>query len=272
MLFRKYMINRDLKPVRFVPRSAILSVPHFGGKTNGRHRVTPNGQGGESAMDTVLISAAYLLAGDGKYRLSSCRDKAQAPTLSFTYNKASNLIFLHLDGEFTHSRTGYHPDSNSLELYLDLHSASMLRGVLGNIVASAANPGQSPQLPPWKHGPGCSLPIIVEEYAALARAITITHPLNLVLRPRIPEGFTLYTALTHPRLASGEIAGLAFRLKFWLTEKSIPELELLRKSFCHDYTTRTQPLHATFTFSAEELSLLQCQLGALEERYIRETA
>lgn len=159
------------QPVRFSLESAILGIVRFGGKAPHRRCSTPSRRRRRSALDTALISAACLLAGGSKYRLGSCRDKAQAPTLSFTYNRAGSLVFLHLDGEFTYSRAGYHPESNSLELYLDLHSASMLRGMMSNIVAPAASPGPSPQLPPWKHGPGCSLPVIVEEYAARSREI-----------------------------------------------------------------------------------------------------
>ncbi len=223
-------------------------------------------------MDTILINAAYLLAGDSKFRLSSCTDKGQAPTLSFTYNQASSLVFLHLDGGFTYSRTGYYPESNSLELFMDLHSATMLCGVLKNIVEHTPDPGTSPEIPQWKHTPGSPLPVIVEEYTVQTQAITIGHPLDLKLKPRTPEGFTVYTALTHPRRPNGEVAGLAFRLKFWLTERSIPELELLQRAFRHSYDSRTQPVHATFTFSAGQLSLLQRQLEVLEDRYEREVA
>lgn len=235
------------------------------------HEGHGNGEAGP-IVDTILIDSAYILAGDSKFRLGSRRDKGQAPTLSFTYDHAGTLVFLHLDGDFSYSRTGYYPESNSLELYLDLKSATMLAGVLGNIVPATAGPGVSPEIPVWKHTPESPLPMIVEEYTVQAKAITVAHPMNLALKPRTIDGFTTYVALTRPRLASGEVADITFRLKFWLTERSIPELELLQRCFRHGLDNRTQPMHVAFMFAREELAALQRQLEVLRERYLQETA
>lgn len=218
-------------------------------------------------MDTILIAAAYIFAGDSKYRLSSKKKKGQAPTLSFTYNQASDLAFLHLDGEFTYSRTGYYPESNSLELYLDPKSAWMLCGVLKNIVVHTQHPGESPEETPRRHTPESPMPEIIEEYTVQSKAITISHPMNLYFSPRTMDGFTTYVALTLPPTVGDKEPNPYFRLKFWLTERSVPELNLLQRRFRERYDTRTQPMHVTFSFGGAELSLLQRQLEVLGVRY-----
>lgn len=219
-------------------------------------------------MDIIQIDAAYVFAGDSKFRLGSRKDKGQAPILSFTQNPASDLAFMHLDGEFSYSRTGYYPEANSLELFLGARGAKMLCALLKNVVAHTAHPGESPQVPPWPHGPESPRPVIVEEYMVKTKAIVVTHPLDLVLRPRTADGFATFVALTRPRREGDEDIGI--RLKFWLTERSIPALNLLQRRFRQDYGHRVQPMHVTFSFNGDELSLLQRQLEVLQERHGQE--
>lgn len=223
-------------------------------------------------MDTILIDAAYILAGDSKFRLSGRKDKGQSVALSFTSNQDSDLAFLHLDGDFSYSRTGYYPESNSFELYLGATSAAKLCGMLKNVVAHTNNPGESPELPEWKHGSDASGPEIIEEYSIQARSITMAHPVNLSFKPRTLAGFTTYVALTRPYERLEGMGDLVFRLKFWLTERSVPELELLQRAFRQDYGKRTQLVHVTITFSGSELSLLQRQLEVLGDCYMGEMA
>lgn len=222
-------------------------------------------------MDTILIDAAYILAGDSKFRLSCRQDRGQSPTLSFTYNHASHLVFLHIDGDFSYGHTGFYPESNSIELYFDLHSAWQLWGVLKNIVERVSDPGEQPEIPIWKHTLDSEMPVIIEEYTIQAKGITIMNPLNLSFKPRTAEGFTTYVALTRAGITHDDFDPISFRLKFWLTEKAIPELDLLQRYYKHDNVRRTQPVYTTVTFDAEQLSLLRCQLDVLKNRYILET-
>lgn len=223
-------------------------------------------------MDTYRIPSAYVLAGDSKYRLSSREEKGQSPTISFVYFQPDDQIFLHLDGEFSHSRTGYYLRSNSIELFLDLHRAQQLNGLLKNIVAPTEDPGPQPATPTWNREADSLPPAIIEEYTTRCRAITIDQPLGLILKPRTREGFTLYTSLARPRNSKGEMLDYAFRLKFWLTERAIPTLQLLQNAFTHSFSTRTQQMHIVFTFDPPMLSLLQRQLEVLIEHYPQENA
>lgn len=222
-------------------------------------------------MDVYKIPAAYVLAGDSKYRLSSREEKGQSPTISSVYFQSDDQIFLHLDGEFNYSHTGYYLRANSIELFLDLHRAQQLSGLLKNVVSHTEDPGQQPLTPTWNREADSLPPVIIEEYSTRCKAITIDQPLGLRLRPRTPEGFTVYTSLARPLNPQGEMMDYAFRLKFWLTERSIPIIQLLQKAFNHSYNTRTQPMHIVFAFDPPMLSRLQRQLEILIEHYPHES-
>ncbi len=188
--------------------------------------------------------------------------------LSFTYNPGSNLTFLHLDGGFSYGRTGYYPESNSIELYLSPRSAGLLRGTLKNVVLPTIHPGEKPEVPDWVHDTGSHAPVVIEEYSIQTKAIAIGHPGNLTLRPRSTDGFTTFVALTHPRRASEGMNEVEFRLRFWLTERSIPTLDLLQKEFRRNYEKRNQSMHITFTIDSGELALLVRQFELLRELYL----
>lgn len=224
----------------------------------------------ENNVDTFLINDAFVLAGDSKYRLSSRRDRNQAPTLSFTHNPASNQIFMHLDGDFTYSRAGYYPESNSIELYLNMKELTYFYGNLRTVVRRKDNVDMGPELKPWKHENDVPQPTVLEEYRIQSSAIMINHPIGLVFKPRTSSGFSTYVSIVRGNEYGNTDAEPTFRIKFWLTEKSIPELDLLHRYFRQDMIKRTQPMSFTFNLDKDELSILLHQLEALKKRYDKE--
>lgn len=221
-------------------------------------------------MDTIQIDAAYVLAGDSKFRLSCRSDRGQAPTLSFTYNRASNLVFLHVDGNFLYGLTGFYPEANCIELYLDLHSVWMLWGNLKNIVDEKGDAGEQPGIQGGKHPSASHVSSIIQEYMVKTEAISIMSPLKVNFKPRSPEGFKTYVALIDEGIPHDSSDPLLFRIKFWLTERAIPDLDYLQRYFLHENGRRTQPVYLTITFQAKELADLRCQLELLKNRYVRE--
>lgn len=221
-------------------------------------------------MDTFIIPAAYVLAGDSKYRLSSREEKGQSPTLSAVYYQSDDQTFLHLDGEFNYSHAGYYVRSNSIEIFLDLHRAQQLSGLLKNVVEHTEDPGPQPAIPTWNREADSLPPVIIEEYQTRCKAISIDQPLGIRLRPRVRDGFTLYTSLARPLDSKGEMLDYTIRLKFWLTERSIPMIQMLKNAFTHSFNTRTQQMHIVFAFEPPMLSLLQRQLEVLIEHYPHE--